>query len=105
LLFGAVLADDVAIQKLFDFRRAGKTPRRGRRLLAFFILENGLANADTFVADVGARIVGRGTDQLLDLLLGLMAEGAAQRLVWIKLFHRCEGPQPRRAATKLLAIF
>jgi hypothetical protein len=32
------------------------------------------------------------------LLLSLVAEGAAQWLVWIKFFHRCEGPWPRRAA-------
>jgi hypothetical protein len=95
---GAVLADNVAIEKLFDLRVAGKTASRCCGLLALFILKNSLADADTFVADVGARIVGRRTDQLLDLLLGLVAEGAAQWLVWIKFFHRCEGPWPRRAA-------
>src|SRR5712664_533888 len=97
-LLGAVLADDVAIEKLLDLRGAGKAAGGGRGLLALFILENGLTDTDTFVADVGAGIVGRRTNQLLDLLLGLVAEGAAQWLVWIKFFHRCEGPWLRRAA-------
>src|SRR5260370_41398782 len=98
LLLGAILADNVAVEKLLDlgWTREAASGRGG--LLALFILENGLANADTFVADVGARIVGRRTDQLLDLLLGLVTEGAAQRLVWVKFFHRCEGPRLRRTA-------
>jgi len=32
------------------------------------------------------------------LLLSFVAEGAAQRLVWIKFFHRREGPRLRQAA-------
>src|SRR5439155_323546 len=88
---GAVLTDDVAIQELLDLRRT-RQPFGGRgSLLALFVFENCLANTHALIADVGARIVRRRTDQLLDLLLGLMAEGAAQRLVWIKFFHRCEG--------------
>ncbi len=99
-LLGAVLADDVAIEELLDLRRAGKPACGGRGLLALFILENGLADADTFVADVRARIVRRRTNQLLDLLLSLMAEGAAQRLIWIEFFHWCEGPRLRRPPTE-----
>src|SRR5258708_19737574 len=92
LLLSSVLANDVAVEKLLDLRGTGKAASGCRGLLALLILKNGLADADTFIADVGARIVGRRTDQLLDLLLGLVAEGAAQWLVWIKFFHRCEGP-------------
>ena len=95
-LLGAILPDDVAVEKLLDLRRAGKTARRCGSLLALFVLENGLADADTFVADVRARIVRRRTDQLFDLLLGLVAEGAAQRLIWIEFFHWYEGPRLRR---------
>jgi len=54
LLLGAILADNVAVEKLLDLRDA-EDGERARRLLALFILENGLANADTFIADVGAR--------------------------------------------------
>src|SRR5262249_45863132 len=61
-------------------------------LFALFILENRFAHADALVADVGARIVRRRTDQLLDLLLRFVAEGTAQRFVGaIFLFHVCAG--------------
>src|SRR5580700_4188640 len=90
-LFCAVLPNDVAIEKLLDLRGARK-PTRGRGgLFALFILKNGLANADAFIADVGARIVRRRADQLLDLFLSLVAEGTAQRLVWVEFFHWYEG--------------
>src|SRR6266850_2773008 len=88
---GAVLPDDVAIQKPLDFRWAGQLPRRRRGLLAFLIFQNRLANPDALVADIGARIVRRRTDELFDLLLCLMAEGTAQGLVWVEFFHWCEG--------------
>ena len=90
-LFCAVLPDDVAIEKLLDLRRTRK-PARGRNgLFALFIFENGLANADAFVADVRARIVRGRADQLFDLFLRFMAKGTAQRLVWVEFFHWCEG--------------
>src|SRR5258708_29166931 len=95
---GVLRADIVGVEKLLYVGWTGESASERSGLLALFILENGLANADTFIADVGARIVGRRTDQLLDLLLSLVAEGAAQWLGWIKFFHRCEGPWPRRAA-------
>ena len=91
LLFCAVLPNDVAIKKLLNLRRTRK-PARGRNgLFALFIFENGLANADAFVADVGARIVRRRADQLFDLFLRFMAKGTAQWLVWVEFFHWCEG--------------
>jgi hypothetical protein len=86
LFLRAVLPDDVAIQKLLDLRGTRELPRGRGSLLALFILKNGLANADAFVADVGARIVRRRADQLFDLFLRLMAKGTAQRLVWVKFF-------------------
>src|ERR1700676_2517246 len=90
-LLRAVLPNDVPIEKLLDLRRTRK-PARGRgSLFALLILKNGLANADTFVADISARIVRRRADQLFDLFLSLVAEGTAQRLVWIEFFHWCEG--------------
>src|ERR1700674_5511511 len=90
-LFGAVLADDVAVQELLDLGRAGQAARRGRGLLALFVFQNRLADADTLVADVRPGIIRRRTDELLHLLLRLMAEGAAERFVWRVFFHVCEG--------------
>ena len=81
LLLGAVLANDVAIEKLLDLRRTGQLARGRGGLFALLIFENGLANADAFVADVSARIVRRRADQLFDLFLSFMAKGTAQRLV------------------------
>ena len=86
-LLGALLPDHVAIEKLLDFGRAGKTPSRGRGLFPLFVFENRLADADALIADVRPRVVRRRTDQLFHLLLGLMAEGTAQRLVWAIFFH------------------
>src|SRR5439155_25572547 len=90
-LLRAVLPNDVAIQELLDLRRASKPLRRHRRLFALLVFQNGLANTHAFIADVGAGIVRRRTDQLLDLLLRFMAKGAAQRLVWVEFLHWCEG--------------
>src|SRR5258705_5939587 len=60
-------------------------------MFALFVFQNRLADADTLVADVRPRIIRRRTDELLHLLLGLVAEGAAKRFVWSIFFHVCEG--------------
>jgi hypothetical protein len=91
LLLGAILSNDVAIQKLFDLRRTGKSLGWCGGLVALFVFQNGLAHTNAFVADVRAGVVGRRTDQLFDLLLSLMAKGTAQRLFWIEFFHWREG--------------
>src|SRR6267143_1856306 len=90
-LLSSISPDDVAIQELLDLRRPGKPLRRCRRLFALLIFQYGLANAHALIADVRPRIVRRRTDQLFDLLLSFVAEGAAQRFVWVEVFHWCEG--------------
>src|SRR5260370_24013865 len=100
----AILADDVAVEELLDLGRAGKPFRRRRGLLALFIFQNGLADADAFVADVRAGIVRRRTDQLFDLFLRLMAEGTAQGLVLVAFFHWCEGLVSARLRRSLYHI-
>src|SRR5258708_5801750 len=90
-LFGAVLADNVAIQELLDLRRARQAARRRSGLFALFVFQNRLADADTLIADVRPGIIRRRTDELLHLLLGLVAEGATKRFVWRIFFHVCEG--------------
>ena len=56
-------------------------------MFALFVLEDGLADADALVADIGTRIVGRRRNELFDLFLRLVAERATQRLVWAIFFH------------------
>src|SRR5204862_4371046 len=90
-LLRAVLSSDVAIQELLDLRRPTKPLRRCRRLFSLLIFQYGLANAHALIADVRSWIVRRRTDQLFDLLLSFVAEGAAQRFVWVEFFHWCEG--------------
>src|SRR4029077_8941821 len=85
------LADDVAVQELLDLRRARQPARGGRGLFPLFVFQNRLADAHTLVADVRPGIIRRRTDELLHLLLRLVAEGAAERFVWGVFFHVCEG--------------
>ena len=88
LLLGFVLADDVAVEERLDFGRARQPAIDRAGLFALLLFEDLLADAHALVADVGARIVGRRTDQLLDLLLRLVAERTAQRFVRVKFSHR-----------------
>src|ERR1700686_1650764 len=78
LLFCFILPDYVAVEERFNFRRTRQALVDRIRLLALFFLENLFADGHTLVADVGARVVRRRADQLLNLLLRFMAEGKAQ---------------------------
>jgi len=76
---GRVLADDVLVEDLVDLdglRQRVELEARGRRQL---LVDDLVAEIDALVADVdpGAR------DQLLDLTLGLPAEGAEELLVGV----------------------
>src|SRR6266852_2299661 len=90
LLLGLVLADDVTVQERLDLGRPRQPLVHRIRLLPLFFFENLLADIHTFVADVGSRVVRGRTDQFLDLLLRLMAEGTAQRLVRAEFSQRCD---------------
>src|SRR5258707_1545236 len=93
-LFGAVLADNVAVQELLDLRWARQAAHRRSGLFALFVFQNRLAKADTLLADVRSGIIRRRTDELLHLLLGLVAEGATNRFGWTKFFHVVEALSP-----------
>src|SRR5580704_6684 len=90
-LFRAVLPDHVAVQELLDLRRTRQAARWGRGLFPLFVFQDRLADPDTLVADVRPGVIRRRTDELLHLLLRLVAEGAAKRFVWRIFFHVCEG--------------
>ena len=81
LLLGGVLADHVLIQVFLQLQRLGKLVRRSVLLLVPVVLENRVAYGDALVANVGARVIGGGGDQLTDNVLALMAEGTTQRIV------------------------
>jgi hypothetical protein len=51
------------------------------------VLEDRIANRDTFIANVGAGVVAGGGDQLAYDILAFMAEGTAQGLVGSGTFH------------------
>src|SRR6266581_8506713 len=105
LFLRAVLTDHVAIEKPLDFRRPRKLARRRRNLFPLFVFQDGLANAHALVADIRAGIVRRRTDQLFDLLLRLVAKGAAQWLVWVKFFHRFGGLSSAGSSETLSLLF
>ena len=78
-LLGLFLTDNVLVQESFDFMQLGKLVRSsGRRCCRAVIFENGVADRDALVANVGPGIVARGRDQLGNGVLRLVAERAAQ---------------------------
>src|SRR6202030_4165965 len=91
LFLGLILPDDVGVEEGLDFGRTRQPPIDGAGLFALLFFENLLADAHALIAYVGARVVGRRTDQFFDLLLRFVAERAAQRFVGIKFSHRIIG--------------
>jgi hypothetical protein len=73
-LFGGFLPDDVLIQKLFDFEGLRDLVRSAGGRFDLVVLQNGVADCDALVADVGARIVAGGGDEFSDYVLALMAK-------------------------------
>src|SRR5579863_1056714 len=51
------------------------------------ILENRIADGNTFVANIGPRVIRRGGDQLSDHILALMAERTTQRIIGSSALH------------------
>jgi hypothetical protein len=76
LLLGLVLSDHVAVEELLDLLRLGELRLRGLRLQDPVFRDDVETDVDALVADVN----GRAGDQLLDVPLALIAEGAAQHI-------------------------
>ena len=74
---GLLLADDVLVEDVVDLTRLGQRLDVERRRSGELLVDDLVAEIDALVADVDA---GTG-DQLLDLALGLAAEGAEQLFV------------------------
>jgi len=86
LLLGALLADDVLVEELLDFLRGGQR-RAGAPVLEPVVV------GDDVVADFNALVAnedGRTRDELSDVVLILVAEGAAQDLGFPGLFHHAK---------------
>src|ERR1700743_559786 len=62
--------------------------RGGVQLLGAGNFENRIADRDALVANISARIIRRGGDQLPDNVLTLMAERTTQRIVGASTLHR-----------------
>jgi hypothetical protein len=76
---GGVLADDVLVEDSVDLPRLGQRVELERRSGGQLLVDDLVAEIDALVADVDA---GAG-DQLLDLTLGLPAEGAEELLIGV----------------------
>src|SRR6266542_203859 len=101
-LLGLLLADDVVVQEGVDLDRLGELVELQLGGFGELLLDDLVAEIDAFVADVDA---GAG-DQLLDLLLGLPAEGALEEIGITELRHAPLLPSvPSRARSEALARF
>ncbi len=80
-LLGGFLADHVLIQKLLYFQRLGDLVGSSGGRLDLVVLQNRVADRDALVADVRARIVAGGRDQLSDYVLALMAKRTPQSII------------------------
>jgi hypothetical protein len=60
LSLGGLLTDYILIQKVFDLERLRDFVRTGRGGLRLVVLEDRVANRDTFIADIGPRVIARG---------------------------------------------
>ena len=88
LLLGPFLADDVLVEELLDFLRRRQRRAGAAVLEAVVVGDDVVADLDALVADEDRRA----GDQLPDVVLVLVAEGAPQDLGFAALFHHCVKP-------------
>ena len=77
LLLGGFLADHVLIEEFLHFQRFGDLVGSSRGRFDLVVFQDRVADRDALVADVCARIVAGGGDQLSDYVLALMAKRTA----------------------------
>src|SRR5262249_19981638 len=91
LLLGDLLADDVLVEELLDLVRYGQRGLVGAALDPAVIRDDVVADVDALVADED-----RGTgDQLADIILVLVAEGATEDFRLAVFLHRPTAPDER----------
>jgi hypothetical protein len=81
LALGRLLADYILIQKIFDFERLGNFVRTRGGRLGLVIFQNGIADSNAFVADVGPGVIARGGNQFPNNILTFMAEGTSKSVI------------------------
>src|ERR1041385_3290317 len=74
---GLILADDVFVEKRFDFVRLGKGRTRRYRLSLLIVADDLIADVDAFIADVDRRT----SNEFLDFILRFTAERTSQCVV------------------------
>jgi hypothetical protein len=74
LFLGPILADHILVQVFLYFQWLRKLVRRRRRQVGLVVLEDGVANGNALVANVGPRVIAGRGDQLTDNILTLMAK-------------------------------
>jgi len=74
---GGFLTDDILVKEIFYFQRLGYLVLTSGGRFRLVVLKNGIANCNTFVTNVGPRIIAGGRYQLSDNLLALMTKRTA----------------------------
>jgi hypothetical protein len=87
LFFDRLLPNHVLIQKFLYFQRFGDLVGGAGGSLDLVVFENGIADGDALVANVGSRILAWAGDQLAHNVLGLMTKAAAECFVAGRSFH------------------
>jgi hypothetical protein len=73
-LLGGFLSNHVLIEELLYLQRFRNLVGNAGRGFDFIVFQNGIADRNAFVADVGAGIVAGGGNQFADYVLALMAK-------------------------------
>jgi len=87
LLLNGFLTDHVLIQKLLYFKWLGDLVGSTGRGLYLIVFENGIANRNAFVADVGSRVIAGRRNELADYVLTLMTKGTSQSIIGSGTLH------------------
>src|SRR5579884_4158870 len=75
------------------------------RLFVPVVFQDGIANCDTLVADVGSRIVARRGNQLANDILAFMAEGTTERVVRTSTLHTGSPRLDKKSSLRSAARF
>ena len=80
-LFDGFLSDNVLVQELLYFKRLGDLIGSAGRGLDLIVFENGIADGNAFVADVGSGVIAGRRDELADYVLTLMTKRTPQSII------------------------
>jgi hypothetical protein len=87
LLLDGFLPDYVLVQELLYFERFGDLVGSPGRGLDLVIFENGIADRNAFVADVGTWVIAGRRDELADYVLTLMTKRTPQSIIGSGTLH------------------